>query len=63
MLDQDSLGILRAALERLDSGFAALPELPAGGTDRAALERVLMDVAGRLHDNYPYFHRSTPGRC
>ena len=56
MLDQDSLGILRAALERLDSGFAALPELPAGGTDRAALERVLMDVAGRLHDNYPYFH-------
>lgn len=47
--------LLRAAVARLRSGFA---DLPAGEpqADHTALERVLAEVADRLHDNYPYFH-------
>ncbi len=57
-LDKESLLILRAALERFESGFAGLPpsapsEAPGG---RAATERVLLEVADRLQDNFPYFH-------
>jgi len=54
-LDIDSLQLLRNALEKLDAGFSALkPAAPA--PDQTALENVLMEVAGRLQDNYPYFH-------
>ncbi|MFN0152198.1 MAG: pyridoxal phosphate-dependent decarboxylase family protein [bacterium] len=62
MLDKESLNVLRSALDRLDAGFAALPD-PADGAAAAGLspgsrafERVLIDAANRLHDNYPYFH-------
>jgi glutamate/tyrosine decarboxylase-like PLP-dependent enzyme len=57
-LDKESLVCLRAALERLEPGFRSLPALApvrsAEGT--AALERVLLETAERLRDNYPYFH-------
>jgi hypothetical protein len=55
-LEKDSLQALRAALDILDAGFAALP--PIGGTalNVPAIERVLAEVAECLHDNYPYFH-------
>ena len=57
MLDRDSLSVLAKALERLDAGFASLPAFSAAPTaDSGAVERVLMDVADRLRDNYPYFH-------
>ncbi|HKA60252.1 MAG TPA: aminotransferase class I/II-fold pyridoxal phosphate-dependent enzyme, partial [Gemmatimonadales bacterium] len=46
---------LRGALERLSAGFADLPAADVQ-TDDAALDRVLGEVADRLHDNYPYFH-------
>ncbi len=49
------LNALRDALDRLRAGFADLPAADTR-TDDAALERVLRDVAERLHDNYPYFH-------
>src|SRR2546426_10953123 len=55
-LETQSLAILRRALERLDAGFAGLPQAKGPGQDAAALERVLLDVAERLQDNYPYFH-------
>jgi tyrosine decarboxylase / aspartate 1-decarboxylase len=44
------------ALEKLDGGFAGLPEpgLAPPGMARAAA--VLSETAERLHDNYPYFH-------
>jgi glutamate/tyrosine decarboxylase-like PLP-dependent enzyme len=45
----------RAALERLQAGFADLPAADQSG-DQAALSRVLTEVAERLKDNYPYFH-------
>jgi glutamate/tyrosine decarboxylase-like PLP-dependent enzyme len=51
-----SAGVLRAAVERLSEGFAALPpsepRIPGG----AEIARLLEEVADRLHDNYPYFH-------
>jgi tyrosine decarboxylase / aspartate 1-decarboxylase len=49
------LNVLRGALDQLRAGFADLPAADTG-TDDAALDRVLRDVAERLHDNYPYFH-------
>jgi tyrosine decarboxylase/aspartate 1-decarboxylase len=55
MLETDSLKVLAAALERLDSGFAHLPEA-SPQADIAALQRVLDEVATRLTDNFPYFH-------
>src|SRR2546427_2025677 len=55
-LETQSLAILRRALDRLDAGFAGLPQAKGPRQDAAALERVLLDVAERLQDNYPYFH-------
>src|SRR5262245_30506638 len=53
-LDHDSLRILKSALERLEGGFSALPApQPAETPD---MERVLLEAAERLRDNYPYFH-------
>lgn len=53
-LDKDSLGALRAALERLEEGFAALP--PAPHPAASEMESILLQVAERLQDNFPYFH-------
>jgi tyrosine decarboxylase/aspartate 1-decarboxylase len=56
MLDKTSLKILLEALEKLDAGFAALPEFDAcvPGANRVA--ETLAVAAERLRDNYPYFH-------
>src|SRR6185295_17630241 len=56
MLERDSLDALRAALDRLDEGFRDLPASPDPAPGAAGIGRVLDEVAGRLHDNYPYFH-------
>jgi len=59
VLDKDSVALLREALERLQQGFAHLPAVapPSGAShDPANLRRVLLEVASRMHDNYPYFH-------
>jgi glutamate/tyrosine decarboxylase-like PLP-dependent enzyme len=54
-LERHSLEALREALDALERGFASLP--PAGGAVLGVEgERVLREVAERLHDNYPYFH-------
>jgi glutamate/tyrosine decarboxylase-like PLP-dependent enzyme len=55
MLDKDTLHILRTALDRLDAGFAELPPVTSS-EDSAALRDVLLEVAERLQDNFPYFH-------
>ena len=54
-LEKESLNVLREALDRLDSGFADLPAVDAS-FDTEKMRRVLMEVAERLQDNYPYFH-------
>jgi tyrosine decarboxylase/aspartate 1-decarboxylase len=55
LLDKGSVKILRKALDRLEAGFP-LPGCLDAPPDAPALERVLLEVADRLHDNYPYFH-------
>lgn len=56
MLDKDSLKILLDALEKLDSGFAALPEFGAQVPGKQGVAETLAATAERLQDNYPYFH-------
>ena len=57
ILEKDSLQILRAALDRLEMGFTDLPSVTSSSrTDAQAVEAVLLEVAERLQDNYPYFH-------
>lgn len=56
MLERDTLKILQEALQKLDAGFASLPEFVAAATDSQRISAVLASTAERLHDNYPYFH-------
>ena len=51
----DSQKIAADALRALEAGFKALPEFESS-VDGERLRSVLLDVADRLHDNYPYFH-------
>ncbi len=55
-LGAGSLEALQAALGRLEEGFAALPALASPPTPDTATREVLLEAAGRLQDNYPYFH-------
>ena len=55
-LEKDSLEVLREAVDRLEAGFAELPAVGHGGEWSPAMREVLLDVAARLADNYPYFH-------
>src|SRR5437870_8981425 len=54
-LETESLSLLYEALERLEPGFAGLPAFESSA-DLDAMRAVLMDVAGRLRDNFPYPH-------
>jgi tyrosine decarboxylase / aspartate 1-decarboxylase len=56
MLDKTSLKILREALEKLDAGFAALPQFDARVPGAERVADILAATAERLHDNFPYFH-------
>jgi tyrosine decarboxylase / aspartate 1-decarboxylase len=61
-LDSDSLLLLHDALARLDEGFAHLPEQEGEAADPFAMRQVLLEVADRLRDNYPYFHPQYAGQ-
>jgi glutamate/tyrosine decarboxylase-like PLP-dependent enzyme len=56
MLDQESLGALKTALQQLDDGFGELVAFKNGAAGTERLEEVLEETAQRLQDNYPYFH-------
>ena len=56
MLDKDSHKMLAEALERLDAGFANLPEFAPQIAGEPRMIKTLVAVAERLQDNYPYFH-------
>src|SRR6266436_2434382 len=56
MLDKESLKILLESLEKLDAGFAALPEFSAQVPGALRVAEVLASTSERLQDNYPYFH-------
>jgi tyrosine decarboxylase / aspartate 1-decarboxylase len=56
MLDHTSLGVLLQAVQKLDAGFAGLPEFESSAPGIERLGEVLLATAERLQDNYPYFH-------
>lgn len=60
VLDKESLSFLSEAVETLEGGFGDLPAV-AGG-DLEGVRRVLLDVADRMQDNYPYFHPHYAGQ-
>jgi glutamate/tyrosine decarboxylase-like PLP-dependent enzyme len=53
--EKDGLDLLREAVEHMESGFSHLPDVESQ-VDITALRDVLMEAAGRMQDNYPYFH-------
>lgn len=55
-LEKETLKTLEAAAERLEAGFTALPPADAEAPNAQGIPAVLAAVAGRLQDNYPYFH-------
>ncbi len=55
-LDRESLEILARALEKLDAGFAHLPDFASGVPGGTRMEEVTLALAEKLQDNYPYFH-------
>ena len=57
----DDFAALERPLSLLREGFEDLPA-ESDGSDAAAIERVLMEVAARLHDNPPFFHPQYAGQ-
>jgi tyrosine decarboxylase / aspartate 1-decarboxylase len=55
-LDHKSLEILARALDQLDAGFSQLPEFTPAAPGNARMTEVLLALAEKLQDNYPYFH-------
>lgn len=55
MLERESLSLLQEAVERLEQGFANLPDFTPS-VDLPALREVLLQTAARMQDNYPYPH-------
>jgi tyrosine decarboxylase / aspartate 1-decarboxylase len=56
MIEKDTLKEFLAAVERLDAGFANLPPFEQIIPGRERIAEVLGETAGKLRDNYPYFH-------
>jgi len=54
-LETQTLSLLKEALDRLEWGFQALPDLEQN-LDLPALRAVLIEASERMQDNYPYFH-------
>ena len=55
MLEKESLEILREAVEKLEAGFADLPDF-AERVDMERLRSVLLQTAEKMQNNYPYHH-------
>lgn len=60
-LELGSLPLLQEAARRLEEGFRDLPDY-AVEIDAAALRNVLLEVAERMRDNYPYHHPMYAGQ-
>ncbi len=61
-LDRESLEILARALKKLDAGFAHLPDFASAVPGGARMEEVMLALAEKLQDNYPYFHPMYAGQ-
>ena len=55
MLEKESLALLKEMLERLELGFQGMPEFKLS-YDLGAMRTVLLEVAERMQDNFPYPH-------
>ena len=55
MFDPADIETLRKSLDTLSQGFAELPEF-APAIDRNAMDAVLIEVAEKMQENYPYHH-------
>jgi tyrosine decarboxylase/aspartate 1-decarboxylase len=55
MLERDTLKILEKALSKMESGFEKLPDIEHR-LDLAKVERIMMQLAEVMQNNYPYFH-------
>jgi tyrosine decarboxylase/aspartate 1-decarboxylase len=53
--ESKSLEILADALKQMEAGFAGLPDVNCG-YDYPAMRKVILAVAEKMQDNYPYFH-------
>ncbi|MBA7665479.1 hypothetical protein ES703_73549 [subsurface metagenome] len=61
LIETESLNVLRDAFERLEEGFRGLPEY-SPSVDLEALQRVMVEVADRMKNNYPYPHPMYAGQ-
>jgi tyrosine decarboxylase/aspartate 1-decarboxylase len=55
-LDDRGFDVLLDAFKKLNQSFSNLPEFDSKTAGMERLGEVLEATAGRLHDNYPYFH-------
>ncbi|HSD70507.1 MAG TPA: aminotransferase class V-fold PLP-dependent enzyme [Woeseiaceae bacterium] len=61
LVTKSEIDILQAALEKLQQGFSRLPDFTPD-VDQDRIRSVLMDVAGRMQQNYPYHHPRYAGQ-
>ena len=54
-LDTKSLPLLDEALRKLEQGFSELPEV-AAETDMGRMREILLEIAERMQDDYPFQH-------
>jgi glutamate/tyrosine decarboxylase-like PLP-dependent enzyme len=54
--------LLHEALERMEAGFTLLPPVEPSYGDSSRLRKVLLEVASRMQDNYPYFNPQYAGQ-
>ena len=54
MYKKESLIILQKALDKLSQGFNNLPPFESQIPEKT--EEILLQVAEKMHDNYPYYH-------
>jgi tyrosine decarboxylase / aspartate 1-decarboxylase len=55
MLETKGIALLNEALETIEKGFSGLPDFDAS-VDTEGLRSVLLEVAEKMQDNYPYPH-------
>ena len=55
MFEKETLKILEKALAKMEEGFGNLPALEQN-FDTVGMEKVMLQVAESMHNNYPYFH-------
>ncbi len=55
-LELKSLSILESALKRLNEGFQEMEPFETAAFDAVQVEKVMLEIADRMKDNFPYFH-------